>query len=298
MPEESANKRDTTPDFTKVGFGAMGPVEVKHDASQHTTHNHGLSPVILFAVICVLLAGFIFIVMEFRAPEVKPASVSFTTSSADGGDAVPPATPPPIVENKPAIPAKPPAIPPATAPSTSPSTPARPVIETAEVGIISKSQFTARNAFKTGELLTLRLRVSHDCRLRVIYQPAKGNPVRLFPESDAASDQIHGSTELSIPDPAKLAAHAKDATAFQVYHDTGTGPPIHEQILIQIAEEPFSHDGTTRSADSPYRIFQGKTLEEVRRRGVVKLQGLSASEAQARMDSLISERVLAISVSP
>lgn len=99
------NEPSSAPDFTKVGFGALGNVDVRHDASQHTTtnttnnsssasHTHhedksqhidqsvtkqttinnaGISykivvgiVVAIFAIICVVIAGFVLQTLALR----------------------------------------------------------------------------------------------------------------------------------------------------------------------------------------------------------------------------------------
>jgi hypothetical protein len=330
MTDDSASLPVSSPNLTKLGMGA-GNVEVEYHASHTTTniithnyaspsppppeaksvhvdskanpqntmhhsglppapssgpppvHHSGLPPVVLFSTLCVVIGGFVL----FRLADHPQESKSNSGSPAPAPAPLPAPAPAPL-----------PAPAPAPAPAPLPDTPARPVIEAAEVGIVSQNRFIPRTDFKTNDLLTLRLRVSRDCHLRVIYQQAKGDPVRMFPEADGGSDLVRGGTVLCIPDPDKLATHAADATAFQLYHDIGSGPPIHEQIIVQIAEEPFTTDGTTRSADSPYRVFQGISLADARMRGVLKLQGLSASQAQAHMDTLLSERTLPFSIRP
>ncbi|MFO1481774.1 MAG: DUF4384 domain-containing protein [Verrucomicrobiaceae bacterium] len=94
----SESQPPSGPDFTKVGFGAMGNVEVRYDAAQHTTqnvtndssstshihhddksqhvdqsvtnqttvHQSGLSPRTLLAIVAVLIAGFAVIAIALR----------------------------------------------------------------------------------------------------------------------------------------------------------------------------------------------------------------------------------------
>ncbi|MGV3659068.1 MAG: hypothetical protein ACO1TE_02755 [Prosthecobacter sp.] len=101
MPDSTAQ---SSPDFSKVGYGAVGDVKVHHDASQHTTYNttyntthnvashthnedkshhidrseqttvnnSGLSQLIHFGVICVIIAGFVFVILALR-PQPLPA---------------------------------------------------------------------------------------------------------------------------------------------------------------------------------------------------------------------------------
>ncbi|WP_395744790.1 DUF4384 domain-containing protein [Prosthecobacter sp.] len=321
VPDPSSSA--ASPDFSKVGFGAMGNVEVRHDASQHTTHHvthdsstishthhddksqhidqsvnqqttihhAGLSPMVLFAITCVIIAGFLLTILALRS------------APAGAGGGQPQSVPAIVIENKPVVQVDSAMVP--QAPRTGevtqvpgPATVSLPEIVLAEVGVVADGRFTPRTSFKSGELLTLRLKVSRACHVRVLYQPAQGDPVWMYPESSTGSDAVSGGREVLIPDPEKLRAKAPDATAFQLYHDTGRGPPIQEQILIQTADEAFTGEGATRTADSPYRTYQGLTLAEARMRGMVRLQGHSASAAQAQMEAMHAERTLSFAISP
>lgn len=286
-----------------------------HSVNTHNTvHQHGPHAGVfagIVALVAVLLGGIILLVMALRQPDAKPISDSSTTTVLGGHEPPLPGAPTGTLEPKPAggkgdaaagvaavlVPSADGRAQPISLSSSSSSS-APPIIETAEIGIVSQGRFIPCKEFKTNDLLTLRLRVSRDCRLRVLYQQASGPPLRMFPEADGGSDLILGGTEMYLPDPAKLEAHAPDATAFLLFHDTGKGAPIHEQIVVQIAEEPFTPEGTIRNADTPYRVFKGLTLADARIRGVLKLQGLSVSQAQSKMDALLSERTLPFTISP
>lgn len=173
-----------------------------------------------------------------------------------------------------------------------------PSIVAAAVGIVAGRHFTQKTNFKTGDLLTLQLKVDRACHLRVIYQPLHGDPMRVFPERDGASDRIAAGADILIPDPAKLAAATPDCTVFQLFHDAGSGPPIREQLLIQLSDEPFTDDGSFRPTTNSYRVYRGIPLAQARARGVKKLTGLSAADAQARIDSLLNEQTLSFTIEP
>jgi outer membrane protein OmpA-like peptidoglycan-associated protein len=292
MPDDTS---PSSPDFTKVGFGAMGNVEVKHDASQHTTHsttqhsqahhedkstsynNHvthqkttqvsGMHPLLVLALVAILIIGGVLMVMALKPASQTPAA---TTPPAPSVVIMPQ---PPVIS-------------------------ALPTIQNAEVGVMVGGQFTPRTSFKNGELLTLRLRVSRDCHVRVLYQPAQGDPMLIFPEKGDGSNFVLAGVDLFIPDPAKLAAQSPDATAFKLIHDFGSGPPIQEQVVVQIADEPFAADGTSPAVGTPYRAYPGMTLADARTRGVVRLKGLVAAAAQAKMDQALSQKALPFSIMP
>lgn len=316
----SAAPSPSSPDLSKVGFGAMGNVEVKHDASQHTTHNtsnntqvhqedkstsynnhvthqkttqvSGMHPLLVLALVAILIIGGLLMVMTLRqTPQITSA-------------VTPTPAPTVVIENKPVIQIGEPVQPNTKhtaimqVPSVPSVTSALPAILNADVGVMAGGQFTPRTSFKSGELLTLRLRVSRGCHVRVLYQPAQGDPMLIFPEKNDGSSFVQAGADVFIPDPAQLAAQSPDATAFKLFHDAGSGPPIQEQVVVQIADEPFAADGTSLAAGTPYRSYPGMTLADARTRGVVRLKGLAATAAQAKMDQALTQKALPFSIMP
>jgi hypothetical protein len=321
----------SAPDFTKAGMGAMGDVNNVYDASQQTTnnttnnssstshtqhedksqhidqsvtkqttiHHSGLSPMVLFALTCVIIAGFLFAILALKSesssspgssgsndkPAPGPATV--VQVNMQGASTVEMKSPQPVVTTASSLPSM-----------SSTTTASPPLILSADVGVFAAGQFTPRTSFKTNELLTLRLRVSRACQARVLYQPAQGDPMLMFPESGGGSSTVLAGVDVFIPDPAKIEAKSPDAAAFQLFHDTGSGPPIAEQVLVQIAEEPFAPDGAALAAGAPYRTYTGLTLAEARMRGATKLQGLAAAAAQAKMESAMSQKSLPFTIQP
>ena len=295
--------------YEKAGFGAMGNVDIRHDASSnhsqtHTVHDHSVhithqhaplgsgapaathqtvrrKPVLVIVIpLTVGLAG----LGGFLWWAVKHKSSSGSDAPPAGQINVNPVIQPVInITNGDTSPVQPGAL---------------PAISSAEVGKVVAGQFVAQADFKTGDLLTVRVRVDRPCHLRALYLPAQGDPVRMFPERDGSSDLAANTSALLIPDPVKLRAATPDCTAFQLFHDTGRGPPIREQILVQVLGEPFTDEGSTRGTNSPYRTYDGLTLAQVRSRGVTRLQGLSAAEAQSRADEILSERILSFTIRP
>jgi len=274
-PEHASS---SAPSFDKMGQGTIGNVTATYDASQstqivtnqnttaHSVHHHHYGPARAWGIFLALATITVFILWQFNRQ--------------------PPAEEKPVIQpvNQPVI-------------QNIPDSPAVPVITDATVGMVTRGQFQPVTDFKSGDVLTLRVRVDRPGHLRVLYLPAQGPPVRMFPERDGAPDHVGGDAIL-IPDPAKLAAATPDCTAFQLYHDTGSGPPIREQILVQASDEPFTDDGSIRKPDSSYRVYDGLTLAEVRTRGVKRLEGLSAAEVQSRADKLVPERTLSFTIRP
>lgn len=293
----------TSPDYSQTGYGALGDVKVEHDASQHTTHHttntshvhqkttqvSGMHPRQVLALVALLILGGVLLVMALRSTP-QPAAI---IAPAPGQGVV--------IENKPVIPigevVQSGQKPVETLPEP-PVPPALPSILNADVGVLAGGRFTPRTSFKTGELLTLRLRVSRSCQVRVLYQPAQGDPMLIFPESGAGSSPVPAGEDVFIPDPARLAAQSPDATAFKLFHDAGSGPPILEQVVVQVADEPFAADGTAPAVGTPYRAYPGMTLADARTRGVVRLKGLAAAAAQAKVDLALTQRVLPFSIMP
>lgn len=303
---------DPSPNFNRVGLGAAGNVTVQHDASNHhhvhhedkSQHTHIYPPqppapqppppaavpsptepapansllIWTFGII-VLGAGTILAILYLTGqPQASPLT---------------PTPNPPLAESPSSAdtPAEPQLDPKGlTGPPPEPPTPAAPQplhLIAAEVGQfnVALSQFTPTTTFKTGDLLTLKVKLSHDSYLRVLYQPAIGDPQLLFPEQGDGSVLVPGGRDLFIPDPAKLAAQTADASAFQLFHDFGTGPPLEEQIVIQISPTPISAEGSTSEANMPYRVFSGLRLADARTRGGIRLPAPQALAAQAQADT-------------
>ncbi len=172
-----------------------------------------------------------------------------------------------------------------------------PGIVSASTGTITRALFNEKTNFKTGDLLTLRVKVDRACHLRVLYQPLQGDPVRMFPERDGASDRITDGKYVLIPDPDKLASASPDCAAFELFHDSRSGPAIKEHILIQVSAEPFTDEGSVRIDGNSHRAYS-VPLALARMRGVKRLTGLSAADAQARVDSLLNEQTLSFTIEP
>ena len=320
-PQRSAPMSTTpppsSPDFSKAGFGAMGNVEVKHDASQHTTNNSsstshvhqedkstsynnhvthqkttqvsGMHPLLVLALVAILIIGGLLMVMTLRQTPQNTSAVTPTPA------------PSVVIENKPVIQIGEPlqsGLKHAVVMPEPPVTSALPSILNADVGLIAGGRFTPRDSFKTGELLTLRLRVSRDCHVRVLYQPAQGDLMLIFPEKGDGSCLLQAGVDVFIPDPHKLAAKSPDATAFKLFHDFGSGPPIQEQVIVQIADEPFAVEGTSPAVGTPYRAYQDITLADAKTRGVARLKGLAAAAAQEKMDQVLTQKTLPFSIMP
>lgn len=313
----SDKPRPSSPDYSRTGYGALGDVKVEHDASQHTTHHttntshvhqedkstryhsqvthqkttqvSGMHPLLVLALVALLILGGVLLVMALR-PTSQPLTIIAPAPAATV-----------VTDNKPVIPIGEPAeagLQHAVIMPEPPVTAGLPAILNADVGVLAGGRFTPRTSFKTGELLTLRLRVSRSCQVRVLYQPAQGDPMLIFPESGAGSSLVPAGVEVFIPDPARLAAESPDATAFKLFHDAGSGPPIVEQVVVQVADEPFAVDGTAPAVGTPYRAYPGMTLADARTRGVVRLKGLEAAAAQAKVDHALTQRVLPFSIMP
>jgi hypothetical protein len=291
---------DPAPDFNRVGFGAGGDVHVQHDASQHqhvhnedkSQHTHfyhppGIPPVQptppahtqnalliwTFAVILIVAGGFL-----SYAVLSKPSTSSTPPT--------PPTNPNPVSEsqrnvNLPLLP------PPISLPTQESSTTEPPQIIAAETGKfnITFGTFTPTATFQTGDLLTLKVRISRDAYLRVLYQPAIGDPQLLFPEHGDGSALVPGGRDVFLPDPAKLAAQTADASAFQLFHDFGTGPPLDEQLIIQVSPTPLTDEGSQHENNRPYRVYSGLQLADARTRGGIRLSAQQAITAQRESDS-------------
>lgn len=306
------------PDFTKVGFGAMGNVDVKHDASVHTTHstsqvnqthhedksthhNHhvthhktthveGMHPLLVVALVAVVGIVAVLLIMVMKPASQLETSSLPKSSAGIATDNEP--DPHPRKASEIAVPR------PAEPAPVQPVIVSRPTIVNADVGVMVNGEFTPRTSFKSGELLTLRLRVSRTCQVRALYQPAQGDPMLVFPESGDGSSLVAAGTDVFIPDPAKLAARSPDATAFKLFHDVGSGPPIQEQVVVQIADAPFLAEGATPAAGTPYRAYAGSTLSAARLRGISRLKGADAVAAQTQMEETLDECALTFSIHP
>lgn len=74
QPATSAPMPDTPPssgpDLSKIGFGALGNVEVNHDASQHIDQKtwHGMHPLLVIALVCVIFVGIILVILVVSPP--------------------------------------------------------------------------------------------------------------------------------------------------------------------------------------------------------------------------------------
>jgi len=182
--------------------------------------------------------------------------------------------------------------------------PEPPQVIAAEVGKfnVALGTFTSTAKFKTGDLLTLKLRVNREAHLRVLYQPAVGDPQLLFPEKGDGSALVPGGRDVFIPDPVKIAALRADASAFQLYHDFGTGPPLVEQLIIQVSPTPITDEGSQREATRPYRVYSGLRLADARSRGGMLLTAPQAIAAQhvadAKDPAPSFERILTFSIDP
>lgn len=308
-------------------ISAGGNVDVHHDAStqtiyqtthsilnqqedksikydQRVTQTHGMHPLLVVSLICVVVIGFATMALILKQPSGhSPAFASSNLATAQ------PATPPekdeqptvsPVPDVTPSAPVTMPVIPAVDkpVPSVTGTLPEQPGIESAEVGICRNGQFEPRSTFKSGELLTLRMRVSSTCQVRVLYQPAQGAPMLMFPEQGAGSDRVEAGVDVFIPDPIKLAAKSADATAFELFHDSGSGPAIEERLLIQVSDEGFTSEEAVNVKDTPYRIYSGLTLAQAKMRGVIKRLGAEAVKAQSRMEADLSQKIISFSIHP
>lgn len=248
-----------------------------------------MHPLLVLALVAILIIGGLLMVMTLRQTPPNTTVV------------IPTPAPSVVIENKPVVQIGEPVqtgqkhakiMPEPQVPTALPS------IHNAEVGIMAGGRFTSRTTFNSGELLTLRLRVSSSCHVRVLYQPAQGDPMLIFPEKGDGSSLVQAGADVFIPDPTLLAAHSPDATAFKLFHDFGSGPPIQEQLIVQIADEPFAADGAAPAAGTPYRAYSGITLAEAKTRGVARLKGFVAAAAQEKMDQALSQQTLSFSIIP
>jgi hypothetical protein len=189
-------------------------------------------------------------------------------------------------------------------PNTESSTTEAPQVIAAETGKfnVALGTFTPTVSFKTGDLLTLKVRINRDAYLRVIYQPAVGDPQLLFPEQGDGSEWVPGGRDVFIPDPVKIAAQSTDASAFQLYHDFGTGQPLDEQLIIQVSATPITDEGSQRESNGPYRVYSGLRLADARARGGIRLPAPQAIAAQRDADAKDPapsiERNLTFSIDP
>lgn len=257
-----------------------------------TKQVNGMHPLLVVALICVVVIGFAVIALILKpTPPPIPSVVSpLPLPQKSMADEPSPSERKPAVQTAPQeAHAKPPEAPKNQAP---------PQILLAETGRWKQGLFFASDSFQTGDLLTLRLRVSRACQMRIIYLPAIGDPLLLFPEKGGGSGLITQEAEILIPDPTKLDEPSADATAFELFHDSGSGPALTERVLIQISEETFATDDTVMLAATPYRAYSGLNLEQVRMRGVTRLKGLAASEAQAQMDKCVHQKILSFKIHP
>ncbi len=327
VPEASAAGSSSSPGPGKNIISAGGNVDVHHDAStqtiyqtthsvlnqqedrsikydQRVTQTHGMHPLLVVSLICVVVIGFATMALILKQPsEPSPVvhSANLVTSQSStptAKDELPTAAP---VTN----------IPPNTAPKlpVNPTTekpepgvmdvsPEQPGIVSAEVGIWRNGHFEPRSSFKSGELLTLRMRVSSACQVRVLYQPTQGDPMLMFPEKGAGSSLVQAGEDVFIPDPLKLAAKSPDATAFELFHDRGSGPALVEKMLIQVSADGFTTDEAVEVKDAPYRMYAGLNLEQAKTRGIIKRLGAEAVKAHSKMEADLSQKIISFSINP
>lgn len=172
-----------------------------------------------------------------------------------------------------------------------------PTIEVAELGSLSGGNFSPHSSFKSGDLLTLRLRVSRECYLRVFYLSADGKIMLITPQTIEASQRIKGGTYVHVPDlHDPLSKEPK--YALRLYHDTGVGPPLRESIFIQVSDEPFSFEGTTQIPNLPIPIFVDTSVDRALTFGVRAVSGLSVDEARKEMHKILNQRQLDLTIAP
>lgn len=327
VPEAAVTGPSSLSGPGKNVISSGGNVEVHHDASTQTIHQtthsfhqqqedkstnydqrvtqtHGMHPLLVVSLVCVIVIGFAIMALILRHPVEAPPPMSAmnmmpTQSSVpvelEGKPEVSP-----VIDLPKSDPVKMSATPAIDKPEPRviDSLPEQPAIMAAEVGIWKNGQFEPKSAFETGELLTLKLRVTQTCQVRVLYQPAQGNPMLMFPQQGAGSERVEAGRDVFIPDPTKLAGNAADATAFELFHDSGTGPAIEERLLVQVSNESFSAEDAVEVKDAPYRLYAGLSLAQARMRGVIKRLGAEAVQAQSRMETDLSQKVISFSIKP
>lgn len=181
-------------------------------------------------------------------------------------------------------------------PSPHANTQATVPLVTAELGVFVDGHFVANSSFKSGDLLTLRLRVSRNCYLRVIHLSASDVITLLTPLPRNESHYVRSGTDVYLPDPQDPSPGAL-RYAFKLSHEPGYGPPLHEALIIQVANEPFSFEGTTQTP-SLYPIYADTSLERALSLGIPAVRGLSEPEAQKKMESLLSQCRLNFTIFP
>lgn len=173
-----------------------------------------------------------------------------------------------------------------------------PQIVAADLGIWVGGQFVIKDTFKTGEWLTMRVRVNQPGFLRVLYWPAKGAPIRIFPESDGSDGHIPANTNVLVPDPRKLTQNAHDSEVFQLVNDPANDRATVERVAVQVSDEPFTDSGSVRNPDDLYRSYPGLSLMQARVQGVTRLQGKPIEDAMREMETYLNQRTLPLSIVP
>lgn len=296
--------------YEKAGFGAMGNVDIRHDASRHhsethhenSVHNHYYpQPPAASAAVAPATqepsrhsrhSPVLVIVIPLSVGLAGLSGFAWWQSKKHGN---PPTAPyPSVVINN--LPNQNSSATVSPQPESRASSSARSALK-AEAGRYFQGTFHPGTQFKAGDLLTLRLTLDRPSHARVLYFQANGEVLRLFPEKDGDSGPI-GPGEIFIPDPKQLEERAPDATAFQLTHEPGSGPAIHERLFIQTADSPFTDEGSNRDQSSPYRTYGTIPLADARTRGVNRLKGTAAVQAQSQSDQEPASLVLPLEIKP
>jgi hypothetical protein len=275
-PPESSD--DDTPDFHKVGFGAMGNVTVSHDASRHeqnidnsvrhteVTNIHPASDergqwnVLLIVAVLLGLMGVVLalgLLLQDKTPAPPFVTPVILTPPAEEM----PAPVPAIVEKQTPRPSAP-EIP-------APALPTAPVLELS----------TNKPAYTAGEVVELTLKSSHDGHVRILYLDAGGNTTLVLP-----NDVHDGRVKAGVPfiwTAGNLSGPTKVAGLFRIRRLRVSGPPFGaEEFIAVFSTQPFAgHSTFAANGFGPSRKSKAITLETEE---VLSTTAKTAATAQAR----------------
>lgn len=204
------------PDYSKVGYGALGNVDVRHDASQHTTHNttnnttnhstntntshthqednsqhhhvdqrvtknttvhqSGIPPVVFFGIICVIVAGLVLTILALKQGTPQQAVITIPTAPLD------PVPTPPVMAAQDSN----------TPPSPATALPAPPNARPLELTL-------NRSSYAEGQLMEITVASQQAGYLYVLAVWGDGRVDTLFPNSLMPNAKITAGTRLRLP---------------------------------------------------------------------------------------------------